>query len=325
MTMQNIFGILCSIGMFLFGIDLMGDALDRCCSEKMKKLLSACTKNRFLGVLTGFAVTAVIQSSCATTVMTVSFINSGMMTLSQAVGVIMGANIGTTATSLLLAINFSAVAPLAVFIGTALKMLCKNKTIQNIGLVFAGFGLLFVAMSNMGEYMKFLSSSGKAEAFLLKSSGRIASIVIGFLITAVMQSSSATIGVLQSAAASGLIQTGTATYILFGQNIGAVVPTLVSSVKANREAKQAALVHLLFNIFGTVIFILITELTPYILWLDTIENSYLKISAAHIVFNIISTVILFPFGDFLAKTAGFISEQFSKKRSSALFTLKTPH
>lgn len=303
MNLSVLAGVLCAVGMFLFGIDVMGDGLQKVCGEKMKKILSACTKNRFLGVLTGLAVTGVIQSSSATTVMTVSFIDCGIMTLSQAVGIIMGANIGTTVTSLLIAVNFSAAAPLAVFAGTAMKMFSKKDKVQNAGLIIAGFGLLFVAMSSMSEYLSFFKDSGNADAFVSASSGRIKSILIGFVITAIMQSSSATVGVLQSAAASGLVSTRNAVYILFGQNIGAVIPTLLSTVKTNHEARKAAIVHLLFNIFGTIIFILICEVTPYISMLETIENGSVRISAAHIIFNIVSTIILFPFGDLLAKAA----------------------
>ena len=296
-------GILCAVGMFLFGIDIMGDGLNRTCGEKMKNILAACTKSRLRGMLTGLGVTGVIQSSSATTIMTVTFINSGIMTLSQSVGIIMGANIGTTVTSLLIAINFSAVAPVLVFVGTALKLFSKKERTQNIGLTVTGFGLLFVAMSNMTELLAFFKESEKASELINMCNGRIISIIIGFVITAIMQSSSATVGVLQSACRSGLVTTRNAVYILFGQNIGAVVPTLLSTVKTNREAKRAAFVHLWFNIIGSVIFMLISELTPYLSFLDRIEDGSFRVSAAHIIFNAVSTVILLPFGDKLSEIA----------------------
>ncbi|MGN1418071.1 MAG: Na/Pi cotransporter family protein [Acutalibacteraceae bacterium] len=301
MNLQNFAGILCAVGMFLFGIDIMGDGLSSACGEKMKNILSSCTKNRLTGVMTGFAVTAVIQSSCAATVMAVSFIDCGLLTLSQSVGIIMGANIGTTVTSLLLSGSFSAAAPLAVFLGTVMKLFFKNEKVKNIGLVLCGFGLLFVAMSSMSEYLSFFKDSGKADEFLQAAAGPFKNILIGFVITAVMQSSSATVGVLQSAAASGLVSIESCVYILFGQNIGAVVPTLLSCVKAKDEAKKAAVIHLLFNVLGTAVFFFIAKLTPYISFLESIENKKLAVSAAHIIFNVVSTMILFPFGETLVK------------------------
>lgn len=303
MDLKLFCGVMCAVGMFLFGIDIMGDGLQRLCGSKMRSILALCTKSRLRGVLTGLTVTGIIQSSSATTIMAVSFIDSGAMTLSQAVGIIMGANIGTTVTSLLIAVNFSAIAPILVFLGTALKLFSKKERVQNIGLAITGFGLLFVAMSNMTEYLSFFKESDKAAELINMCDGRIKSIIIGFIITAIMQSSSATVGVLQSACRSGLVTTRNAVYILFGQNIGAVVPTLLSTVKTNREAKRAALVHLWFNVLGSGIFMVICELTPYLSLLDRIEDGSFRVSIAHIIFNAVSTVILLPFGDMLSEIA----------------------
>lgn len=306
-------GVLCAVGMFLFGIDIMGDGLQRVCGEKMKSILSLCTKSKLRGMLTGLGVTGIIQSSSATTIMAVSFINSGIMTLSQAVGIIMGANIGTTVTSLLIAVNFSTVAPLLVFLGTALKLFSKKEKTQSIGLAVTGFGLLFVAMSNMTEYLSFFGESERASDMINMCNGRIISIIIGFVITAIMQSSSATVGLLQSACRSGLVTTRNAVYILFGQNIGAVVPTLLSTVKTNREAKRAAFVHLWFNIIGSGIFMVISELTPYLNILGKIEDGSFRVSVAHIIFNCVSTIILLPFGDKLCEIATKSENLLSKK------------
>jgi len=241
--------------------------------------------------------------------MAVSFIDAGLMTLSQAVGVIMGANIGTTVTSLLIAVNFSAVAPLAVFIGTMMKMFSKNQKIQASGTVLVGFGLIFVAISSMNTFMSFFKNNGYADSLVAACSGKLKSILIGFVITAVMQSSSATVGILQSAAVGGLVSTESAIYILFGQNIGAVIPTLLSSVKADKQAKKAAVVHLLFNVFGTVFFIVLSSVFPYITMLEKIDGAAMRISASHIIFNIVSTVLLFPFGDYLTKFADKIVDK----------------
>lgn len=314
MDLKLISGVLCAVGMFLFGIDIMSDGLQKFCGEKMKSILSMCTKNKLLSVLTGFAVTGAIQSSSATTIMAVSFINSNILNLSQAVGIIMGANIGTTVTSLLIAFNFSAIAPVIVFLGTALKLFSKKEKLQNAGLALTGFGLLFVAMSNMTQYLSFFKDTPYANELINMCDKRIISVIIGFIITAVMQSSSATVGVLQTAAKSGLVSTKMAVYILFGQNIGAVVPTLLSTVKTNREAKKAGLLHLWFNIIGSVIFTFICELTPYISLLDKIEDGSLRVSVSHIIFNTLSTAILLPFSDSLAKL--------SDKSENFLYNLK---
>ena len=303
MDLKLLSGVICAVGMFLFGIDIMGDGLRKVCGEKMKNVLSVCTKSRLRSVLTGLLVTGTIQSSSATTIMTVSFINSGIMTLSEAVGIIMGANIGTTVTSLLIAFNFSAVAPIFVILGTALKLFSKKEKTQNIGLTVAGFGLLFVAMSSITEYLSFFKDSGMADGFILSSTTRLKSLIIGIVMTAVMQSSSATVGVLQGACLSGMVSTKNAIYILLGQNIGAVAPTLLSSVKTNIQAKSAAMVHFWFNSIGSIVFVFIIELTPYVHFLNTIENGSFRVSFAHIFFNTASTIMLYPFADNLSNIA----------------------
>lgn len=308
MPLKIIAGILCAIGMFLFGIDIIGDGIAHACGDKMKTLLAVFTKNKFTGVLTGFIVTAVIQSSSATTVMAVNFVENNLLSFSKSVGIIMGANIGTTVTSLLLAVNFSHIAPLAVFIGTGLKMFSKKERNRNIGLIICGFGLIFVAMSSMSEYMAYFKESGKAEAVISVLDGRLQSILVGFLITAIMQSSSATIGVLQSATASGLISLQSAVFVLFGQNIGAVVPTLLSSLKGGKQAKKTAVLHLLFNVFGTALFVLISVFTPYIHLLEKIPDLSLSVSVSHVVFNVVSTAVLFPFSDRLESICDKIVE-----------------
>lgn len=289
--------------MFLFGINIIGEGLTKACGEKMKGILSKLTKNNLTGVFTGFALTAVIQSSCATTVMVVSFIDAGLLTLSQSVGVIMGANIGTTVTSLLLAVNISAFAPIAVLIGALLRLFFKNETVSNIGLSVCGFGLIFVSMGSLESYLELLKQNGTFNCAFFSSTSHFVLIFIGFIITALLQSSSATVGLLQSAAVSKIIGLNSAVYILFGQNIGAVVPTLFSCIKANSEAKKAAVVHLLFNVIGTGAFIFISSFTPYVSVLDKIQDKSLAVSVAHMIFNVGSTAMLLPFSKLIAKTA----------------------
>ncbi len=317
MPLKTVAGILCAIGMFLFGIDIIGDGISLACGDKMKSLLAVFTKNRFTGVLTGFIVTAVIQSSSATTVMAVNFVENNLLSFSKSVGIIMGANIGTTVTSLLLAVNFSHIAPLAVFFGAGLKMFSKKEKLRNTGLIICGFGLIFVAMSSMGEYMTYFKESGKAEAVISVLDGKLQCILTGFLITAIMQSSSATIGVLQSAASSGLISLQSAVFVLFGQNIGAVVPTLLSSIKCEKQAKKTAVLHLLFNVFGTALFVFISIFTPYIHLLEKIPDLSLAVSVSHIVFNVISTAFLLPFGNVLEFICEKIVDMGSKNKITA--------
>lgn len=301
MNSNVISGLICSIGMFLFGIETMGDAVKSLDSGKLKEIIRRMTKNKFTAVLSGSAVTGLIQSSCAVSVMTTQLVACGAMTTEQSVGVIMGANIGTTVTSLLIAVNFSAFAPPAVLAGVMMKMFSKSRQVQSLGLAISGFGLLFAAMSLMSEYMSFFKES--AAAVMLLENGRIKSFLLGLVITAVMQSSSATVGLLQSAAKSGLIPMKNALYILYGQNIGAVFPTLLANVKSEPAAKRTALIHLFFNIFGTGIFIFITELFPYARLLGEIEDGYFRISLAHIIFNAVSTAALLPFSKSLIKAA----------------------
>lgn len=289
--------------MFLFGMNIIGEGMTKACGEKMKGILSKLTKNNLTGVFTGFALTAAVQSSCATTVMVVSFIDAGFLTLSQSVGIIMGANIGTTVTSLLLAVNISAFAPIAVLIGALLKLFFKNERINNIGLAICGFGLIFVSMGSLESYLEILKQSGAFDSAIFSSPSQIKLIFFGFIVTALLQSSSATVGLLQSAAVSGVISLSSAVYILFGQNIGAVVPTLFSSIKANSQAKKAAALHLLFNVIGTGFFVLISNITPYISLLDKVDNKSLAVSVAHMIFNVGSTAILLPFSKQIANAA----------------------
>lgn len=303
MNIKIIAGVLCAVGMFLFGIDVMSDGLTLCCGEKIKSVLASCTKNRFRAMLTGLFVTAVLQSSCAVTVMTVSFVDCGVLSLSQSVGIIMGSNIGTTVTSLILSGSFSLVAPIGVFAGAIMKLFFKNEKVKALGLVVCGFGLIFVAMSSMGEYLSFFKESGSAQRLISLCSNPLSCAAVGFLITTVMQSSSATVGVLQSAVFEKIVPLQSAVYILFGQNIGAVVPTLLASVKAKPAAKKSAVVHLLFNVFSTVGFLFVVRFTPYVALLEKIENKKLAVSVAHVAFNVLGTAVLLPFSSFLAKLA----------------------
>ena len=302
MSIQNFLLFAGGIGLFLFGIKFMGDGLELAAGSKLKKLLEVLTSNRFLAVLVGFVVTAVIQSSSATTVMVIGFVNAGLMNLTQAVGVIMGANIGTTVTSVLIALDLTDIAPLAIFIGVILMIFFKKKMTTHIGQIICGFGLVFLGMSTMSSSMEPLRDFQPFQDFIINANNPFMGVMIGLVMTGIIQSSSATIGILQALAGQGLVPIEFAVYVLYGMNIGTCVTALISTAGTKVNSKRAAVIHLLFNIIGTGIFMLITAYTPYIELLKMISDSpMVQISAAHIIFNVVSTVVLFPFANVLVK------------------------
>lgn len=306
MSVANILSMAGGLGLFLFGIRTMGDGLENAAGAKLKRMLEVLTGNRFLAVLVGFVVTAIIQSSTATTVMVVGFVNAGMMSLAQAVGVIMGANIGTTATSLLIALNFSSVAAAAVLVGVILMLASKKTVVKNLGAIFTGFGLLFLGIDMMSDSMAPLRESAGFMNFIVTVSESplrpLFGIILGIVMTAVLQSSSASVGVLQTLAMQGLVPLKFSVFVLFGQNIGTCLTALFSTVGAKKNSKRAAVIHLLFNLIGTGIFILIALLTPYVEWIEKLSpDPMAQIAISHIVFNIVSTVVMFPFAKVLVK------------------------
>lgn len=306
MSVANILSMAGGLGLFLFGIRTMGDGLENAAGAKLKRMLEVLTGNRFLAVLVGFVVTAIIQSSTATTVMVVGFVNAGMMSLAQAVGVIMGANIGTTVTSLLIALNFSSVAAAAVLVGVILMLASKKTVVKNLGAIFTGFGLLFLGIDMMSDSMAPLRESAGFMNFIVTVSESplrpLFGIILGIVMTAVLQSSSASVGVLQTLAMQGLVPLKFSVFVLFGQNIGTCLTALFSTVGAKKNSKRAAVIHLLFNLIGTGIFILIALLTPYVEWIEKLSpDPMAQIAISHIVFNIASTVVMFPFAKVLVK------------------------
>lgn len=306
MSVANILSMAGGLGLFLFGIRTMGDGLENAAGAKLKRMLEVLTGNRFLAVLVGFVVTAIIQSSTATTVMVVGFVNAGMMSLAQAVGVIMGANIGTTATSLLIALNFSSVAAASVLVGVILMLASKKTVVKNLGAIFTGFGLLFLGIDMMSDSMAPLRDSAGFMNFIVTVSESplrpLFGIILGIVMTAVLQSSSASVGVLQTLAMQGLVPLKFSVFVLFGQNIGTCLTALFSTVGAKKNSKRAAVIHLLFNLIGTGIFILIALLTPYVEWIEKLSpDPMAQIAISHIVFNIVSTVVMFPFAKVLVK------------------------
>ena len=306
MSVANILSMAGGLGLFLFGIRTMGDGLENAAGAKLKRMLEVLTGNRFLAVLVGFVVTAIIRSSTATTVMVVGFVNAGMMSLAQAVGVIMGANIGTTVTSLLIALNFSSVAAASVLVGVILMLASKKTVVKNLGAIFTGFGLLFLGIDMMSDSMAPLRESTGFMNFIVTVSESplrpLFGIILGIVMTAVLQSSSASVGVLQTLAMQGLVPLKFSVFVLFGQNIGTCLTALFSTVGAKKNSKRAAVIHLLFNLIGTGIFIIIALLTPYVEWIEKLSpDPMAQIAISHIVFNIVSTVVMFPFAKVLVK------------------------
>ncbi len=304
MTIAQLLPMFAGIGLFLYGITAMGEGLEYAAGSKMKNILGALTKNRLLAVLMGTLVTALIQSSTATTVMVVGFVNAGLMNLTQAVGVIMGANIGTTVTSVLIAMDLTAIAPVALFIGVFVMLFVKKDFIKHVAQTIAGFGMLFWGMSTMTTAMEPLRDSPIFVEMMTNFNNPLIGIVIGIIVTVVIQSSSASVGILQALAMQGLVPINLAIYILLGQNIGTCLTALLSAAGTKTNSKRTAIIHLLFNVIGSIIFLLITAFTPYTSLLERIsDNVSVQISAAHIIFNVVSTVVMFPFANWLIKIA----------------------
>ncbi|MEG0216350.1 MAG: Na/Pi cotransporter family protein, partial [Hungatella sp.] len=271
-------------------------------------MLERLTANRFLGVMVGAAITAIIQSSSATTVMVVGFVNAGLMNLNQAVWLIMGANIGTTITGQLIALDVGFYAPLIAFAGVVMVLFIKNKKIQNIGGIIAGLGVLFIGMGMMSNAMLPLRDSQTFVNLMTKFSNPLLGILAGAAFTAVIQSSSASVGILQALAMSGLIGLDGAVFVLFGQNIGTCITAVLAAIGTSRNAKRTTIIHLLFNLIGTTIFVVICLTTPFVDWMVHLipHNPAAQIANVHTVFNITTTLILLPFGNWLARAAVLI-------------------
>lgn len=297
--------LLGGLGLFLCGMQMMSSNLEAVAGDRLKGILEKLTSNRILGVLVGAVITAVIQSSSATTVMVVGFVNSGLMTLRQAVWIIMGANIGTTITGQLVALDIGTIAPLLAFAGIALGMFSKKRNVQNIGSIIAGLGVLFIGLGMMSDAMVPMRDSEVFVNALTSFSNPIIGIVVGAIFTAVIQSSSASVGILQALALSGLIDIHSAVFVLFGQNIGTCITSLIASVGMNRNAKRTTVIHFMFNMIGTVLFVilcLVTPLTDAVAGL-TPAHPASQIANMHTLFNVVTTIILIPFGTGLASLA----------------------
>jgi len=318
---MDIFGVLQMIGglaLFLFGMHAMGEGLSKTSGGRLEKILEKLTSNPLKAVLLGAGVTAVIQSSSATTVMVVGFVNSGIMKLSQAVGIIMGANIGTTATSWILSLSGlegdnifikllkpSSFSPVLAIIGVAYIMFSKREKIKDIGMILIGFAILMTGMDNMSAAVKPLANVPEFTNILLMFSNPILGMLAGAILTAVIQSSSASVGILQALCVTGAVSYSAAIPIIMGQNIGTCITAMMSSIGASKNAKRAALVHLYFNLIGTVLFMVVFYAINAVVnfaFLGDAANAA-GIAVVHSVFNVVATVMLLPFSDKLEKLA----------------------
>lgn len=306
MHWTDILGLMGGLALFLYGINLMGEGMELLAGSRLKSILEKLTRNRFLAMIIGVLLTAVIQSSNAVTAMTVGFVNAGLMEFPRAIGIIMGANIGTTVTGQLIALNVTQIAPIFSFVGVVLFLyLGKNKRLRHIGMVLAGLGVLFMGMKMMSTSMEPLQDVQWFRDVMVSFRNPLLGIAVGALFTALVQSSSASVGVMQAMAMQNLIGLDSAIYVLCGQNIGCTIAAIMAAIGGNKGAKRTALVHLLINVTGTVLFVIICQLTPFVPWVESLtpNNGAAQIANAHTIFNVITTMLLLPASGLLAKVA----------------------
>lgn len=333
MYILKLISLLGGLALFLFGMDVMGKALERQAGGKLQTILAKMSSNVFKGFFLGLAVTAVIQSSSATTVMVVGFVNSGIMALKQAVGVIMGANVGTTVTAWILSLTAlegesllvqlfkpTTLAPLLGIVGIVLYMFTKSEKKQGIGTILLGFMALMTGMSLMSDSMAFLENEKWFADLMVSFTNPILAIVVGAVLTGVIQSSSASVGILQSLCSTGLVTGGVALPIILGQNIGTCVTALISTIGANRNARRAAMVHLYFNLIGVIIFAAIFYgIGAFVPWGFLTETmGEVNIAMIHTTFNVITTIIMLPLHGVLEKLATLSVPEDKEPESTAL-------
>ena len=316
---EIILGLMGGLGLFLYGMKLMSDSLEKAAGAKMRSILEFFTKTPLRGILVGTLFTAIIQSSSAATVMVVSFVNSGLMNLYQAAGVIMGANIGTTITSQLIAFNLSELAPVIIMAGIIMLMFCKKTKVQRTGEVLLGFGILFMGLNAMSTSMAVLKESPKVVEIMGSLDSHFLALLVGIVVTAVLQSSSATVGIILLLANQGLLDMRICFFIILGCNIGACVSALLAGLGGKRDAKRAALIHLLFNIIGTIIMYVVISvgLEPITGFIENISghNPGREVANTHTLIKIVEVLMLAPFNRQLVKLTGFFVKKEEKKET----------
>lgn len=319
---EIILGLMGGLGLFLFGMKQMSDGLEKVAGAKMRSVLEFFTKTPLRGILVGTFFTAIIQSSSASTVMVVSFVNSGLMNLYQAAGVIMGANIGTTVTSQLISFNLSALAPAIVMAGVIMMMFVKKVKVQRIGEVFLGFGILFMGLTTMSDSMSVLKESPEVVEIMGSLTSHFLAVLVGLVVTTVLQSSSATVGIVLLLANQGLLDIRICFFIIMGCNIGSCVSALLAGLGGKREAKRAAMIHLVFNIIGTFIIyvVLSVALEPVTQFISYISsgNPGREVANAHTLIKLTEVVLLAPFTKQIVKLTGFLVRGEDKKTQNNL-------
>ncbi len=310
MDMSTVFLLFGGLGLFLFGMKLMSDGLEQMAGDRMRSVLEFFTKNRFIGTMVGIIFTGIIQSSNATTVMVVSFVNSGLMDLYQATGVILGANIGTTVTGQLIAFNLSDIAPLFVIIGVVMYMFLNKKWVKKLGVVILGFGILFMGLSTMSNAMTLLKESPQLVSLVQLLKSNLLAVFVGFCVTAVLQSSSAAVGILMLMVGQGLVPYELSFFLIMGCNMGSCVSALVVSLSGKKDAKRAASIHALFNVIGTIIVyvILMIGLRPIADGLLAFSGGDLSraVANANSLIKIFEVIVLFPFMGWIVKATYLI-------------------
>ncbi len=335
----DIFDILTLIGgisLFLFGMNVMGDGLERRAGSGLKALLAKLTNSKIKGFLTGLGITAIIQSSAATTVMAVGFVNSGLMTLKQSIGVIMGANIGTTVTAWILSLSGissdnlfvqmlkpTSFTPILALVGVIFMMFCKSDKKKDTGSILLGFATLMFGMNTMTEAVSVLGEIPKFQELFYKFNNPILGVIVGAVLTALIQSSSASVGVLQALSSAGLVQYGAAIPIIMGQNIGTCVTALLSSFGTNKNAKRVAVIHLAFNVIGTVIWLTVFSVVTSIFEIPIVSQNATQagIAICHSAFNILCTALLLPTSFILEKIAYIIVPESKKEKEEKITVL----
>lgn len=319
MNIENLLSLIGGLGLFLYGMTVMGDSIEKAAGAKMRSFLDFFTKNRFIGMLFGMLFCAIVQSSSATTVMVVSFVNAGLMNLVQAAGVIMGANVGTTITSQLVAFNLSQAAPVFLMLGVIITMFCKNNKVKQIGEVVLGFGVLFMGLSLMSGSMEGMKESPFVVNLLHGINNPFLGIIIGFIITAIIQSSSVTVSIVLLMAQQGLLPLWICFYIILGCNIGSCTTALLASISGNKDAKRAAMIHFLFNVMGTIVIAAILLLGES--WVEagirgiSGNNIGRCVANAHTFFKVFQVIILFPFAKWIVKlTYFFVPDKAGKEK-----------
>ncbi len=320
MGIENVLQLIGGLALFLYGMQLTSTGMEEAAGDKMKTILEKLTSNRWIALLVGAGITMLVQSSSATTVMVVGFVNSGMMTLRQAVWIIMGANIGTTVTGQLIALDVSMLAPVLAMVGVIILMFIKKPKLRPFGAILTGLGVLFIGMDMMSGAMEPLRDSPQFIEIVQNFRNPLVGILVGAGFTAIIQSSAASIGIMQALAVNGVVSLDTAVYVLFGQNIGTCVTALLASIGAKRNAKRTTIIHLLFNIIGTVVFTLICMFTPLTDFVASLTPTRpaTQIANMHTIFNVATSLMLLPFDKVLVKIAMIILPEKPHEKTEAM-------